>query len=77
MDKIVESVRFERCDIRASRQRGAGVLDVSFRDCNFYGFVQVTPRRCGQDGCHFYNGLHYAAGLTNTPFALTSTANAV
>jgi hypothetical protein len=29
------------------------------------------------DGCHFYNGVHLSAGLTNTPFALTGTANAV
>ena len=80
MDKIVESVRFDRCEIRNRlASGGAGVLDVSFRDCNFYGFVQVTPRHFWrfEGACHFYNGLHYAAGLTNTPFALTSTANAV
>jgi hypothetical protein len=78
LDKIVESVRFERCDIRGwLASGGAGVLDVSFRDCNLYGFVQLTPRSWRHDGCRFYNGLHLAAGLTNTPFALTGTASAV
>jgi hypothetical protein len=79
MDKIVESVRFNRCEIRNwLSSGGASVLDVSFRDCNFYGFVQATPRRSWiMDGCHFYNGVHLRAGLTNTPFALTSTASAV
>jgi hypothetical protein len=80
MDKIVESVRFDCCEIRNRLSSGgAGVLDASFRDCNFYGFVQGTPQRCWrfEGACHFYSGLHYAAGLTNTPFALTSTASAV
>jgi hypothetical protein len=79
MDKIVESVRFDRCEMRNRvASGGAGVLDVSFRDCSFYGFVQATPRRSWiMDGCHFYNGMHLSAGLTNTPFALTGTASAV
>ena len=78
LDKIVESVRFERCDIRGwLTSGGGGVLDVSFRDCNLYGFVQLTPRSWRHESCRFYNGLHLSAGLTNTPFALTSTANAV
>jgi hypothetical protein len=79
MDKLVESVRFERCEIRSWLSSGGGsVLDVSLRDCNVYGFVQATPRRSWiVDGCRFYNGVHLSAGLTNTPFALTSTASAV
>ena len=78
LDKIVESVRFERCDIRGwLASGGAGVLDVSFRDCNLYGFVQLTPRSWRHESCRFYNGLHLSAGLTNTPFVLTGTANAV
>ena len=78
LDKIVETVRFERCEIMERlASGGAGVLDVSFRDCNLYGFVQLTPRFWRHDGCRFYNGVHFGAGLTNTPFALTSTASAV
>jgi len=79
MDKIVESVRFERCEIRNRLSSGgAGVLDATFRDCNFYGFVQGTPRRSWTvDGCHFYAGVHLSTGLTNTPFALNSKASAM
>jgi hypothetical protein len=79
MDKIVENVRFDRCEIRNwLSSGGASVLDVSFRDCTFYAFVQATPRRSWiMEGCHFYNGVHLSAGLTNTPFAMTSTASAM
>ena len=78
MDKIVESVLFERCDLPRVASGGAGVLNVRFIDCNIYGFMQGTPRRSWiMDGCHFYNGVHLSAGLTNTPFALTGTASAV
>lgn len=79
LDKIVESVRFECCDfLRRVASGGGAVLDVSFRDCNFYDFVQATPRRSWRyEGCHFYDGVHLGAGLTNTPFALTGTASAV
>ena len=44
MDKIVESVLFERCDLRAWRAAARGVLNVRFIDCNIYGFMQGTPR---------------------------------
>ena len=79
MDKIVESVRFDRCDFRNRLSSGgAGVLDVSFRDCSFYGFVQATPRRSWtMDGCRFYSGVQLSPGLTNTPFALAATASAI
>jgi len=80
MDKIVESVRFERCEIRNRLSSGgASVLDVSFRDCNFYGFVQATPRRSWtfEGACHFYGGVQLGPGLTNTPLALTGRASAV
>ncbi len=80
MDKIVEVAHFERCAFRNRvSSGGASVLDVSFRDCNFYGFVQATPRRSWrfEGACNFLNGVHLSAGLTNTPFALTSAASAV
>jgi hypothetical protein len=80
IDKIVETMQFDRCDFRNRLSSGgASALDVSFRDCNFYGFVQATPRRSWrfEGACNFLNGVHLSAGLTNTPFALTSTASAV
>ena len=78
LDKIVESVRFERCDISGWLSSvGASVLDVTFRDCNLYGFVQVTPRSWRHEGCRFYNGLHLSAGLTNTPFTVDGCASDV
>jgi hypothetical protein len=80
LDKIAESVRFERCDIRNRLSGGGGsVLDVSFRDCNIYGFVQATPRRSWrfEGACNLYGGVHLSPGLTNTPFALTGTASPV
>jgi hypothetical protein len=40
MDKIVESVLFERCDLPRGASGGAGVLNVRFIDCDIYGFVQ-------------------------------------
>jgi hypothetical protein len=80
IDKIVETVWFDRCDFRKGvSSGGAAALDVSFRDCNFYGFVQATPRRSWrfEGACNFLNGVHLTAGLTNTPFALTGMASAV
>ena len=53
------------------------MLDVTFRDCNLYGFVQVTPRSWRHEGCRFYNGLHLSAGLTNTPFIIDGCAGDV
>jgi hypothetical protein len=80
LDKIVETVRFERCDFRNRvSSGGASVLDVSFRDCNFYGFVQATPRRSWrfEGACQFLNGVHLSAGLTNTPFTVEGSASNV
>ena len=54
------------------------LVDASFRDCNFYGFVQATPRRPWiMEGCRFHAGVQLGTGMTNTPFALTSAASAV
>jgi hypothetical protein len=41
--------------------------------------VQATPRRSWrfEGACRFYGGVHLSTGLTNTPFALTSTAGPV
>jgi hypothetical protein len=79
LDKIVESVLFDRCEVYGRLSSGgAGVLDVRMKDTRIYGFVQGTPRRSWvMDGCHFYNGLHLSAGLTNTPFALTGAAGTI
>jgi hypothetical protein len=77
MDKIVESVLFDRCEVRSRMfSAGGAVLDVRLHDCNFYDFVQVTPRRSWQQtGCQFYNGLHFSAGVTNTPFTVDGSAS--
>jgi hypothetical protein len=80
LDKIAECVRFDRCDIRNRLSSGgAGAIEVSFRDCNFYGFVQATPRRSWrfEGACNLYGGVHLTPGLTNTPFALTGMAGPV
>ena len=79
MDKIVEHVSLERCEVYGRTSSGGGsVLDVRMRDCQLYGFLQATPRRSWiMDNCHSYNGVMLSRGLTNTPFALTSTASAV
>jgi hypothetical protein len=81
LDKIGEIVRFERCEFmgRGAFSGGASCLDVSFRDCTFYGVVQGTPRRSWrfEGACHFYNGVQLSRGFTRIPFALTSAASAL
>jgi hypothetical protein len=81
LDKIAERLSLERCEIYGEvGGGGGGVLDVTFRDCDFYGFVRgLTPRRSWrfEGACHFYNGVHLSRGLTNTPFALNGTTAAV
>lgn len=80
MDKIVESCSMERCEVYGALTSGGGsVLDVSFRDVNFYGLVRATPRRSWQyeGACRFYNGVMLSRGLTNTPLALTGAAHGI
>jgi len=41
------------------------LVDASFRDCNFYGFVQATPRRPWiMEGCRFHAGVQLGTGMT-------------
>ena len=79
MDKIVESILFDGCEVYGRLSSGgAGVLDVRMNDTKIYGFVQGTPRRSWiMEGSHFYNGVHLSAGLTNAPFALTGAAGTI
>ena len=80
MDKIAERFRAEGCEFyNGLTSGGAAVLDVSWRDCDFYGFVRATPRRSWryEGACHFYNGVMLSRGLTNTPFALSGAASEV